>query len=519
MNKNSYTYTSDYRLLSLLALKGDVLLTSQYGVRTQYLHSTLPETARKWFDLHYQQSGFDGRFQVGYRREGESAIFPLNTLPLLEMEKFLTAMHVSSHMDYYITANSVSGVRRLKDSLFSLHNIVLDIDAHREPDTGYFTRSDIMDDFLFSLKKDVLSDDGFPSPNSIVWTGRGLQLWWAIIPMSYKCLPWYQEICDALISRISQLLSDDENLKPLSVDAAASTNTVGYFRLPGTINTRSSTRVVAEIWQTEQHDTHDMIKWAKKWRASRIEIPCAPLSKDDDFISKYSDAEVFILRDIHTTAFFRLRQLVQLRILRDNDIGEETRNNMCFMVYNSMLPAVGHQKAWDKLIEFNKGFKVPMTEKELHQTIDTTTKKGGYRYTNARLIEFLSITPDEQAAIGMYAPAQPYTPLTQVSGHPSRKAAAKLKKDVRNERIKTLASSGKSVPEIAAELEVSEPTIRSVLNVKARKARIRDEVLAMFNRGAKVEVIAEELKVSRTTVWRLTKNINHVSKSKNLSYI
>lgn len=494
-------------------------MTSQYGVRTQHFHTTLPETARKWFDLHYQQSGFDGRFQVGYRREDESAILPLTTLPLPEMEKFLDVMHVSGHMDYYITANAVSGVRRLKDSLFSLHNIVLDIDAHQEHDTGYFTRADVMDDFLFSLKKDVLPDDGFPCPNSIVWTGRGLQLWWAITPVSYKCLPWYQEICDALVSRIGKLISDDEDFEPLSIDAAASTNAIGYFRLPGTINTKSSTRVVAEIWNTKQHSTHDMIKWVKNWKASLIEISPAPLPKEDEFISKYTDADVYILRDIHTTAFFRLRQLVQLRILRDNEVGEETRNNLCFMVYNSMLPAVGHQKAWDKLVAFNKGFKVPMTEKELHQTIDTTTKKGGYKYTNAKLIEFLSITPDEQAAIGLYAPAQPYNPLTRVSGHPSRKAAAKLAKDVRNERIKTLVSSGKSVSEIAAELELSEPTVRSVIDIKASKANTHDAVLAMFNRGAKVRTIAAELKLSRTTVWRLTKNVNNVSKNKKQPYI
>ena len=519
MYKNSRAIYVDYNLLSLPALKGEAFLTSQYGVCTQYFHSTLPETARKWFHLHYQPSGFDGRFQIGYRREDESAILPLTTLPLLEMEKFLAAMHVSGHMDYYITANAISGVRRLKDSLFSLHNIVLDIDAHQESDTGYFTRDDVMDDFLFSLKKDVLSDEGFPSPNSIAWTGRGLQLWWAVIPMSYKCLPWYQEICDALVSRISKLISDDENFGPLSVDAAASANAVGYFRLPGTINTRSSTRVVTEIWHTKQHNTHDMIKWAKNWKASLMEIPPAPLSKDDAFISRYTDADVYILRDVHTTAFFRLRQLVQLRILRDNEVGEETRNNLCFMVYNSMLPAVGHQKAWDKLVAFNKGFKVPMTEKELHQTIDTTAKKGGYKYTNAKLIEFLSITPDEQAAIGLYAPTQPYNPLTRVSGHPSRKAAAKLKKDVRNERIKSLASSGKSTSEIAAELNLSEPTVRSVIDIKASKAHIRDEVLAMFGHGAKIETIAQELKLSRTTVWRLTKKIDNVSKNKNLPYI
>ena len=85
----------------------------------------------------------------------------------------------------------------------------------------------------------------------------------------------------------------------------------------------------------------------------------------------YSDAEVRILKNVFTLAFFRVRQMIRLRAIRNDEIGNETRNNMCLVVFNALLLSSGEEKAWEKIQEFNAGFKNPMTEKELHFSFRT----------------------------------------------------------------------------------------------------------------------------------------------------
>lgn len=98
--------------------------------------------------------------------------------------------------------------------------------------------------------------------------------------MSRKCLTWYEEIRDTLILRIQNLIEEySSELGDLKVDGAASKNAVGYFRLPGTVNSHSQTLVKAEIWSGEQYDTHELIKWAKEYtkeQAAEEEVKPSP---------------------------------------------------------------------------------------------------------------------------------------------------------------------------------------------------------------------------------------------------
>lgn len=478
-------------------------------------HNNLPPSAIDWFRVHYQPSNFDGRFRIGYRSNDTKEIYRLAMFPLSKLTEFLEEMHVSSKLDYYITPNSFSGVQRTSEGLFSLHNIVIDIDAHgADPDgPSYSSSMDLKEAFLRSFKRDVMAEGSFPSPNSVVMTGRGFQFWWAIVPMSCKCLSWYKEIRSALISRIRVFLDEYREFKCFKVDGSASSNTVGYFRLPGTVNTKTLTTVTAEIWRREQHSTHDMIDWAKNWEAYMVAEASYEWPETDNFVSKYGSTDVYFLKDIHTNAFFRLRQLTQLRLLRDNDVGEETRNNMCFIAYNAMLPSIGPEKAWEKLCLFNSGFKDPMTEKELHQTIDTSLKKGGYKYSNEAMIEFLGITPGEQEAIGLYAPTQPYTPMTRLSNHPSRQASRRLAKAVRDDNIKELYSQGMSCVEIGERLGVTAKTAHKISGIAEAKLKKELEMTKMIEAHKKREEIAQMFGVSMSTVTRLTKKIKKVSKT------
>ena len=65
----------------------------------------------------------------------------------------------------------------------TLHNIVIDIDCHKYGISKKDRDNEIekCEVYLRELFDNSLE---LPSPNTIVKTGRGLQLWWAIKPLS-----------------------------------------------------------------------------------------------------------------------------------------------------------------------------------------------------------------------------------------------------------------------------------------------------------------------------------------------
>lgn len=503
------------------------LLSPQSTRRRHYQHNSLSPAALAWFEHHFDPGGFNGRFQIGFRRSGEQGIYPLYTGDYETLREFLASMHVCRTLDYYITANSFSGVERKAESLFGLHNIVVDVDLHAEnqcsvgeildlkrrltaanpgrddENLGYDVSPDNpLDYFTQKLDRDIVAGAGAPSPTAIIYTGRGIQLWWHITPISIKCATWYQEIQQTLVMAIDAMLQDYPELSGFQVDGGASANKAGYFRLPGTMNTVAKRSVLIKECNQGVYSTHDLIKWAKGWKKDNVLPPAAPPESQEIFAGRYLDGDVYILKNLHTMGFFRVRQMIQLRILRDNDVGEETRNNMCFIVYNALLPALGHDMAWDKLLSFNSGFKQPMTEVELHHTIDTAHKKNGYRYRNETMITFLGITPAEQQAIGLFAPSGPFTPYARLAPNASRNASKKTLKEDRNAKIRTLAGQGLSNIEVAAQLGISRDTVAAVLGPKSNGYA---EAAVHFEAGESNREIGQALGISVRTLQRYRK--------------
>ena len=480
----------------------------------QYLHRNLSEDVIHWFDIQFSPSTFHGRLQVGRRRNDGYGVQKLFMGERDAVRNFLKDMHVSSKLDYYIMANMVSGVERKVDGLFSLHNIVIDIDCHVEEANAYWTR-EMLERLLFHLENDRA--DRVPSPTSVVWTGRGAQLWWAIRPVHMKCRPFYDEVKDFYIGELKDLISEygehDEDFRDFQVDSTSSKNIVGYFRLPGSINTAVDTKVELKFCKEDEpyilQDLVSMMKTCKKEdidysrkvnRGAGKEVPVSA-----DFSGQYLESDIYILRNYHTFGFFRMRQLIQLRILRDNQVGEETRNNFCFIAYNAMLPALGHERAWDKLLAFNKGFKTPMEEKELERVIVSAKEKNGYRYSNEKMVEFLGITPEEQMKIGLYSPIGPFEPMTRLSTHPSRQQSRKLAKDDRNRKIVDMSAAGQTGKFIAQQLGISEDTVTAILRAAGVSPRQEKErrVLQMLNEGKTEQEVAKQLGCSDRTVRRI----------------
>ncbi len=499
-------------------------------IRPQYLHHNLSEEVLHWFDIQFSPSTFHGRLQIGRRRNDGYGVQRLFMGERDAVRDFLKGMHVSSKLDYYIMANMVSGVERKVDGLFSLHNIVIDIDCHAEDANLYWVK-EALEKLLFHLEND--RSDRVPSPTSVVWTGRGAQLWWAIKPVHMKCRPFYDEVKDFYIKELRDLILEygehDEDFRDIQVDSTSSKNVVGYFRLPGSINTTADTKVEFEFCKVaEPYILQDLVAQMKACKKDDVDYNAqlgqsgkSPPSDTADFSGQYLESDIYILRNYHTFGFFRMRQLIQLRILRDNQAGEETRNNFCFIAYNAMLPALGHERAWDKLLAFNKGFKTPMEEKELERVIVSAKEKNGYRYSNEKMIEFLEITPEEQMKIGLFSPIGPFEPMTRLSTHPSRQQSRRLAKDDRNQKIINMSAAGETGKAIAQQLGISEDTVTAVLRAAGASPKVkRDEkVLQMLREGKSEQEIALAVGCSDRTVRRIASKNRDGQKSEKWPYI
>ena len=425
----------------------------------QINHKHIDGAINQWLDIHFGDTSFNGRVVIGHRKNG-GGIYTMTARPLTELRTYIGMIHVSQRLDYYITANTISGVTRRESGLFGLQNIVIDIDCHKDDEIHRIP--ELVQAFIWYCKRDLWSQETVPTPNSIVRTGRGVQLWWALKPCyggsDYgKSRYHYDKIKNTFIDHIECLLSEySEELNGLEVDRGASVNPVGYFRLPCTYNTKAKKYSSLEILHSERYDQRDL---------TLLEAPEQPVceKKSSQNIIPLLESDIPVLKNFHSTGAKRVIQLINLRNLRRNDVGAETRNNFNFSVYNALRMSYDHDAAMIRLRSYNAGFINPMTEDELENCIVTAKHLNGYKYTNEKLIELLNITEEEQDSIGLYPFKGKYRPWDHSKPNASRDATRKALKDDRDAKIVAMVTSGISQAEVARQLGIGKNTVGRVM--------------------------------------------------------
>jgi hypothetical protein len=419
--------------------------------KKQINHKYINNSIDQWLDIHFGDTSFNGRAVIGYRRNG-GGIYTMSARSLTELRPYIKMIHASPRMDYYITANTVSGTSRHQAKLFGLQNIVIDIDCH--DGSHHHNVSALVQAFIWRSKRDLFEGGVIPYPNSIVRTGRGVQLWWAIVPCYGQrdvSLYHYNKIKNNFMDHIESMLDEyQEELDGLNVDRGASSNPVGYFRIPCTYNTTAKCYGSIEIIHDQRYDQRELTK-------------LDPIEDDSESSEQpgiaLTESDRFILKNFQSTGSRRVLQLIKLRNLRDNEVGSEMRDHFNFSVYNALRMKCDHREAMVHLRAFNAGFKKPMTDRELANCISTAEKKGGYKYTNQRLIEFLAITPEEQSAIGLL----PFRSNRPARPNASRDEARKALRDDRDSKILSLAKKGVAQAEIARILGIGKNTVWRVV--------------------------------------------------------
>ena len=214
------------------------------------------------------------------------------------------------------------------------------------------------------------------------------------------------------------------------------------------------------------------------------------------------DAEV--LRGGTTAMAARVQQLIRLRAMRNAQMGHEMRDRFCFTVYCALLADHSQEEAWKRLLAFNDGFKEPLSDATLQQTMSSASEKR-YRLTNSWVIAELEITEDEQEAIGL-RPTSGDIVKRRKRNH-TRDMIRKTLKEDRDNKILVLFSDGLSKAEIARRLELSWNTVAKVIATEEeRRASIQaaqeaEEAMAQVaagSEGQNAEILSREQDSSKT---------------------
>ena len=411
------------------------------------LNNFAPDPLKEFFLLHYPAETFRGMVHLWAKERKQNGRMyrycygaPLDVLEKLKHDKA-----TDRKQDYYITANTMSAGDRGKDNIFALHNIVIDIDNHTPgADPGQIGRQ--YDTITEYYKEKEMDGSGDYIPNSIVFTGRGVQLWYCIEQISYKRLDIYETITGEIIRQVKEMLEDHpDTLEGLELDEGASHNAAGLFRAPWSYNRKADTRA---DFITLHDDYIESMEAAKEIRARD--------KQENKKIISYKAA----LDNVDIQAIKRHNSIARLVELRQGRGATIKRNNILLCVAYIWgriciddMEIIGHVKSVNRL------FNMPMTNKEIQQTLKTALVKR-YRAKNETIINFLEITKEEQEIINLYPG----------DGREAERANQRKKKAARNKEILRLYESGETQEAIAAKLNICRKTVYNVLEANhARK--------------------------------------------------
>lgn len=386
--------------------------------------------------------------------------------------------------NYYISANAfMGGKKRTESKLYSLHNIVIDIDCHGKVRTpGLLDLR--LDNLVHTILHDGVDEYGLLMPNAIVYTGRGLQIWWFHEGLSAQSNRWtWNSVGEHLLEIMQQILLNNKSRDPvesfagLSVDLSASFSPAGVYRIPGTMNLAAGCKATAQIISERRYSLSELKEFNKEHK------------------KKINHYALRIKGDCAKWALKMLSAIESLRFYRNKEPGAETRNNFCFAYY-CMLRTAGFdlEETEAKLAAFNAKFITPMTARELDSSLCSARRKN-YKLSTKAIMDILDVSPEEEDRLFLHYGIKK-----------NDRNSVKEDRAEKYEKIISLYKKGRyTLKEIAAQAGVSIPTARRILRLNGYtvKGSRNEKILALKDTGMTAEEVAAKVGCSLSTVWRV----------------
>lgn len=450
----------------------------------------------KFLEIHMgRDDGYYGYYPVYSRPICNGRLLNIRQIGFIDSQDSIRSIktfgNLRQHMDYYIVANSFKSPKfRRAVNVHSLTNIVVDIDVHHARGGIKECRDVIMQRldallYLIFVKKPI----GLPCPNTVVHTGRGIQLWWTIKPLSAKKLKYiYKGIQEYLFTALEkEINSADPELKEyVLLDISASKKMSGLFRLPGTWNTRSKT--YGDFWIL--HDN--------KLDAAKLYFALHPATGKPYIKYKKKKKQgnpVFRKNNYGNHIDNMIRSLIELR-RSAGEMEDGYRDLYCLIVLSAYLSNnTPEDEAWNRVVALNNSFKNPLPEKELRSYMSTARRKK-YKYRNETIIGYLGIDDEEQKALGFYpANVHYYEERQKARERGQKRRKMKEKRDI---KIIELFAKGVLQEKIAELVGCAQSTVSKILKaagITKKKTGIKKAVTILCQKAkkkCKKEVRSEE---------------------------
>lgn len=294
-------------------------------------------------------------------------------------------LHDWTGLDVYFSQNTFYIPSRKVENIRQLRALYVDVDCH-----------------LFNLLPEYvvyeLEQDWFrqriPEPNIILYSGRGLALVWLIEPAPVQALPLWQAVQRYLLSQLREYGADAR-----AADAAR------VLRIAGSINSKNGAVVRAQY----RHDYRPLLR-----EIAAEYLP--PLSPRRGRPATRVGAISHRLFTVYSLHYARMMDLLKLCELRQWHMTGHRETTLFLYRYWNCCYLEDEEEALRHTIELNQQFTEPLSESEVikatksaerayHARNDAEANRiaieqgypgAGYNISNAKLIEWLSITDDEQ---------------------------------------------------------------------------------------------------------------------------
>lgn len=310
-----------------------------------------------------------GRFTQAFYRPGE------------------LADHLSNIMgeDVFFSQNTFYRKARRIETVRQLRSLYVDID--------FYLFNYTPEQVIYWLENDYFKQ-AIPEPNMIIFSGQGIVLIWTIEPAPYMALPLWQAIQNYFIDQLKSLGGD-----PKAADAAR------IFRLAGTISSKNGNEVRVDYLHNYTYTLREI-----------QENYLPELTPKEEKPKPGRKPKVLHLFNVYTLHGARLHDLDKLVTLRHGDMHGCREITLFLYRYWSCCFEKDPRTALQHTLELNQTFTHPLTEREAIRATESAQKAylaksdkeanerakamgypgAGYRVSNAKLIEWLSITEDEQ---------------------------------------------------------------------------------------------------------------------------
>lgn len=350
---------------------------------------------------------------------------------------------------YYVTHNGFNGRKREANRCRQINSLMFDIDCHDG------NHREVLPDLIQCLESSFASG-GLPRPNLFVETGRGIQLYYVLARstpyrvrgghLNEKGIEFFRDIEAGLSQSISKVIAGISQAK---LDTCVyDLSRVG--RIPGSFNQNSNTRCTLRSSSRDYYGLADLKVFCEMAAVKRSKARVAGANP-----MKY---------DAMLTS--RIKMLERLQEHRGfSCLG--SRENMCFIFYNTATQVYGPDKAYEMTLEFNGRFVSPLPASDIAQikrTVDNVVvafgahkgDRGYYPLKTDKIVSMLGMNDLEVSAIGVFSPGRK-------AQREEAKRRTREKREARDARICKLYARGYNQAEIAAKVGCSPRTVFSVL--------------------------------------------------------